>query len=74
MVEDSQVVRQVTRCGLKFEGMGNLAREIIDVGHDDAGVIGEAFAWRTSIRGGAPAVRLKLARCGTVADHANMRR
>eukprot|EP00965_Chrysotila_dentata_P083513 2754661-Pleurochrysis_carterae.AAC.1 len=51
--------------------MGKLAREIVDGGHGDARVIGKALAWRTSIRGGAPTVRLKLARGGSVADHAN---
>eukprot|EP00965_Chrysotila_dentata_P015251 504371-Pleurochrysis_carterae.AAC.1 len=51
--------------------MGRLAREIIGGRHDDARVIGKALAWRTSIRGGAPTVRLKLVRGGSVADHAN---
>eukprot|EP00965_Chrysotila_dentata_P109992 3634320-Pleurochrysis_carterae.AAC.1 len=51
--------------------MEKLAREIIDGGHDDARVVDEALAWRTGIRGGAPSVGFKLARGGSVADHAN---
>eukprot|EP00965_Chrysotila_dentata_P131286 4340062-Pleurochrysis_carterae.AAC.1 len=51
--------------------MGEPARELVDGGHDDAGAIGEPLAWRTRIRGGAPAVWLKLSRCGAMADHAN---
>eukprot|EP00965_Chrysotila_dentata_P259737 6213659-Pleurochrysis_carterae.AAC.4 len=51
--------------------MGKLAREIIDGGHDDAKVIGEVLAWRTSVRVGAPAVQFRFARGGSVADHAS---
>eukprot|EP00965_Chrysotila_dentata_P143311 4735044-Pleurochrysis_carterae.AAC.1 len=51
--------------------MGELARELVDGGHDDAGAISEPLAWRTRIRSGAPAVRLKLLRGGAMADHTN---
>eukprot|EP00965_Chrysotila_dentata_P047753 1584177-Pleurochrysis_carterae.AAC.1 len=71
MVEDRKVVSQVTWLELLFEGMRKLAREIIDEGHDDARVIGYVFARRTSVRGGAPAVWFKLARGGSVTNHAN---
>eukprot|EP00965_Chrysotila_dentata_P258828 6213357-Pleurochrysis_carterae.AAC.2 len=72
MVGDRKVLSQVTWRGLLFEGMGKLAQEIIiEGGHDDARVIGEVLAWRTGVRGGAPAVRFKLARIGSAADHAN---
>eukprot|EP00965_Chrysotila_dentata_P223149 6193405-Pleurochrysis_carterae.AAC.7 len=51
--------------------MGKLAREIIVGGHNKAKVISQVFARRTSVCGGSPAVWLKLARGGSVTDHAN---
>eukprot|EP00965_Chrysotila_dentata_P251979 6210405-Pleurochrysis_carterae.AAC.1 len=39
VVEERKVISQVERRGLLFEGIGGLAREIIDEGYDDARVI-----------------------------------
>eukprot|EP00965_Chrysotila_dentata_P244068 6205754-Pleurochrysis_carterae.AAC.2 len=51
--------------------MGELARENIDGGHDDARVISQVFAWRTSVCGGSLAVWFKLAGGGSVTNHVN---
>eukprot|EP00965_Chrysotila_dentata_P171626 5664033-Pleurochrysis_carterae.AAC.2 len=57
--------------GFLFERMGRLSREVINRGHDDTRVISKVFARCPSVSGGPPAVCLKLARRGSMINHAN---
>eukprot|EP00965_Chrysotila_dentata_P044978 1494085-Pleurochrysis_carterae.AAC.1 len=51
--------------------MGKLSREVVDRGDNNTGFICEAFTRRSGVSGGAPSVWPKLARRGSMADHAN---